>query len=364
MTFSPGFPSAMQVTWTCSAPFAPPPTCSRSVHSRADGQSALRPRRYHPPKSRSALVVSHHLDGFLRFSSRGLVASRCRSWGPPRFHTGRPTGRPASHDASPQCRIRTLRRNPRRQPYRVTAALTFVPFPRDHRPRSRRAVAGVPSVEVGGSKAPAPRPCSIVGSGIGPHRCRHGRPTPSWASFLFKVLPSGRRSRLPPPHTIARAPEGEARWQAPFRTRRATDRSRPRTEHRPRGEPRERGHRARWAGAWTTATHDPKTAATAAYAAGTAEAEPGCVTEPGRPAPKCERRDPIPAGIPPTIHRACVCTARPTDWRTSGPRSRRCRRTCGADDRCRRSLSGAEVARGVDAPQVALLRAGDPRRPS
>ena len=40
----------------------------------------------------------------------------------------------------------------------------------------------------------------------------------------------------------------------------------PHTEHRPRGEPREQGHPARWADAWTTATHDPKTAATAAYA--------------------------------------------------------------------------------------------------
>ena len=49
-----------------------------------------------------------------------------------------------------------------------------------------------------------------IGSGIVPHRCRRGRPTPSWASFLFKVLPGSRRSRLPPPHTAARAPEGES----------------------------------------------------------------------------------------------------------------------------------------------------------
>jgi hypothetical protein len=33
----------------------------------------------------SVLVVSHHLDGFLLQSARGLVASRCRSWGSPRF---------------------------------------------------------------------------------------------------------------------------------------------------------------------------------------------------------------------------------------------------------------------------------------
>ena len=41
--------------------------------------------RVPPSKSRSALVVSHHFGGFLRSWSRGLVASRCRSWGPPCF---------------------------------------------------------------------------------------------------------------------------------------------------------------------------------------------------------------------------------------------------------------------------------------
>jgi hypothetical protein len=30
-------------------------------------------------------VVSHHLDGFLRETAGGLVASRCRSWGSRRF---------------------------------------------------------------------------------------------------------------------------------------------------------------------------------------------------------------------------------------------------------------------------------------
>jgi len=37
--------------------------------------------RHPASKSRSVLVVLHHLDGFLRLRSRGLVASRCRSWG-------------------------------------------------------------------------------------------------------------------------------------------------------------------------------------------------------------------------------------------------------------------------------------------
>lgn len=38
-------------------------------------------------ESCSALVVSHHLGGFLRSGGRGLVASRCQSWGSPRFLT-------------------------------------------------------------------------------------------------------------------------------------------------------------------------------------------------------------------------------------------------------------------------------------
>jgi len=36
-------------------------------------------------KSRSALVVSHHLDGFLRATARRFVAPCCRPWGSPRF---------------------------------------------------------------------------------------------------------------------------------------------------------------------------------------------------------------------------------------------------------------------------------------
>jgi len=39
-----------------------------------------------PPDSRSDLTVSHGLAGFLRRRTRGLVASRCRSWGSTRFH--------------------------------------------------------------------------------------------------------------------------------------------------------------------------------------------------------------------------------------------------------------------------------------
>jgi len=46
-------------------------------------------------RSRSALVVSHHLDGFLRRVSCGFVAPRCRSWGSSR------SGIPPRHWVSP-----------------------------------------------------------------------------------------------------------------------------------------------------------------------------------------------------------------------------------------------------------------------
>ena len=36
-------------------------------------------------ESRSVLVVSHHLDGFLRTDGADTVAARCRPWGPPCF---------------------------------------------------------------------------------------------------------------------------------------------------------------------------------------------------------------------------------------------------------------------------------------
>lgn len=57
------------------------------VHSRGPKPTSVEamPR----PRSRSVLVVSHHLDGFLLRRLCGLVASRCQSWGPPGF--GAPT---------------------------------------------------------------------------------------------------------------------------------------------------------------------------------------------------------------------------------------------------------------------------------
>jgi len=54
--------------------------------------------RCHPHGSRSALVVSHHLDGFLRPDGADTVAVRCRSWGSPCFLTS-PPGRALPKEA-------------------------------------------------------------------------------------------------------------------------------------------------------------------------------------------------------------------------------------------------------------------------
>jgi hypothetical protein len=64
----------------------------------------------------SALVVSHHLGGLLLWKARGLVASRCRSWGSPRFRR-LCLGSRASWNASPSQKVAfpaTFVRTPRR----------------------------------------------------------------------------------------------------------------------------------------------------------------------------------------------------------------------------------------------------------
>jgi hypothetical protein len=62
-----------------------------ALATRPGGSEEPWDRRHHPPASRSDLVVSHHLAGLLRAKDRGLVASRCRSWGSPRFPQPAPT---------------------------------------------------------------------------------------------------------------------------------------------------------------------------------------------------------------------------------------------------------------------------------
>jgi len=104
----------------------------------------------------SALVVSHHLGGFLLRSFRGLVASRCRSWGSSRFRRAstrltearRPL--PDSLAAFPATSVSyPSKDDPRLQPHHVTVAVASLVF---GPPLSRRA-------------SPS-RPCSAVESGL------------------------------------------------------------------------------------------------------------------------------------------------------------------------------------------------------
>jgi hypothetical protein len=101
--------------------------------------------------SRSALVVSHHLGGFLRAAGPGLVASRYQTWGSLRFTFakrrvyeapaagGRADPHPEGRESDRILAATTLRRfAPRRQPCRVTAADAFLPlFSSPPRPKSR-----------------------------------------------------------------------------------------------------------------------------------------------------------------------------------------------------------------------------------
>jgi hypothetical protein len=163
-------------------------------HDAASTPAATRPRlgkpepvidvvasasRVPPSKSRSVLVVSHHLDGFLRCVVCGLVASRCRSW----------VHRVVTRDAGP-----APRRIPRRQPLRVTAVVAPFPFFRRLRgvapssglvcigrrcqlPMTRSSLGFVPlrgrSASVGRSRAQA-EACVASIRHIPPavHRCR------------------------------------------------------------------------------------------------------------------------------------------------------------------------------------------------
>jgi hypothetical protein len=131
--------------------------------------------------ARSVLVVSHHLDGFLLQSARGLVASRCRSWGSPRFRRDRLVS----------------------EPIVAFPATYFAPLegcsPRVAAPRHRgRCLLAVFT---------ASRPCSTFGSGTHAIGC----PTTCALSFLGFVPPprSFRTATgsLPPSVMLRTAPE-------------------------------------------------------------------------------------------------------------------------------------------------------------
>jgi len=103
-----------------------------------------------PSKSRSVLVVLHHLDGFLRCCGCGLVASRCRSWGSSRFGLQKTGDQAARLETSPRCRTCPSKNSPR-QPLRVTAVVAPVSFAHHHRLDAHCAVASAAWIGVGGS---------------------------------------------------------------------------------------------------------------------------------------------------------------------------------------------------------------------
>jgi hypothetical protein len=131
------------------------------------------------------------------------------------------------------------------------------------------------------------------------------RPAPSWASFLFKVLLRGRRSRLPP-HRSARRRPGSPREGCRLEPLRSAPTPPPR-----RGSRRHRVPKHSLAGAtldelvpgafrrtrsedryrWRTARHD---------AAEAASERRLVIGAPGR----SQKPEPDPVGIPPKVHRA------------------------------------------------------------
>jgi hypothetical protein len=130
------------------------------VHSAASRLPVLRFGSGLPAStSRSVLVVSHHLDGLLRFESRGFVAPRCQSWDSSRFPSHRPpflpafwadgTGLDGSED--PRDAVHT----PRRSPLDRSRTASPQPLPprrfhdleallRNRAPHLRPTIAGLP----------------------------------------------------------------------------------------------------------------------------------------------------------------------------------------------------------------------------
>jgi len=103
-------------------------------------------------ESRSVLVVSHHLDGFLRSKGRGLVASRCQSWGSPRFvlsHSSRRFSHPSKNSTRPQ-------------PHHVTVAVAPLPFPPVQLASSDQLCCQSRPLEIRLMGASASRLCSAV----------------------------------------------------------------------------------------------------------------------------------------------------------------------------------------------------------
>jgi hypothetical protein len=126
-------PSPICLSWNSSSWCAHPPACPPSVHSPMASPPPFGPE-VPPSESRSVLVVSHHLDGFLRSAAPGLLHPGT-GLGSRRFPTSHPRDPSQSRDPSepgrsPQRLSHPSKNSPHPQPYRVTAAVALLPLPR------------------------------------------------------------------------------------------------------------------------------------------------------------------------------------------------------------------------------------------
>jgi len=99
------------------------PTCRRLLPGHVT--AAVRPVCCQSTRTRSAPVVSHHLDGLLRTTGLGFVAPRSQT-GFVTFHSAFSARAPAETDSqgltphSPQRGSHPSKNSPRRQPYHIT----------------------------------------------------------------------------------------------------------------------------------------------------------------------------------------------------------------------------------------------------
>lgn len=146
---------------------APPPMSSDRVHSGW----RCRHRRSagcHQP-TRSALVVSHHLDGFLRVRTPGLVASRYRkgfaAFLAPVHRSSRPEGPwSGALGASPSAPSHPSKKSPLQQPHHIAVAVA--PSPLDLRALPLPVLRGDPRprglAPLSGPLRPPPLPASVA----------------------------------------------------------------------------------------------------------------------------------------------------------------------------------------------------------
>lgn len=196
-----------------SRPFVAPPVARPLPRARGPGSG----RRSQAPASRSVLVVSHHLDGFLRAEVAGLLRP-ARDHGVRRVsHRRSPTRRPVDRWMLPATGFTPCEGfpSPAAAPRHRDRSRSPRPLP-SCRWRCRRGSWRLPRHPLPGASASAtppnrstPGPCSADES-VAPHRRfqRLRRSFLPWALFPYEV----RRAPLPPDRGREASPlAGQAR---------------------------------------------------------------------------------------------------------------------------------------------------------